>query len=116
ASDRWKSLLRRTGFASANQLRYSPGTKDPAYPGLIFSHGSSRQTSDNYHSLTEPRFDIGNYRYTTGSGKEKKTHTWGYLALKLERKLPQMVLDARGNNGLLGGSTLPTSFRGNQKL
>jgi hypothetical protein len=113
---RWESLLRRTRFASRNQLMYSPGTKNPAYPGLIFSIGDARHTSDNYHSLAAPRFDIGNYRYTTGSGKQKETHTWGYLALQLERKLPHMVLDATGNNGLLGGSTLPTSFRRNQRL
>ncbi|HEU4808385.1 MAG TPA: hypothetical protein VFT01_08990 [Homoserinimonas sp.] len=113
---RWESLLRRTRFASANQLTYSTGVKNPAYPGLIFSHGDSRQTSDNYQSVAGPQFDLGNYRYTTGSGKEKKTHTWGYLALRLERKLPHMVLDARGNNGILGGSTLPTSFRRDQKL
>src|SRR5690554_1708080 len=79
ATDRWESLLRRTRFASANQLLYSPGTRNPDYPGLIFAHGDSRQTMDNYYSLTEPRLDLGNFRYTTGSGKEKKTHTWGYL-------------------------------------
>jgi hypothetical protein len=116
ASERWESLLRRTRFASANGLMYTPGTKNPSYPGLLFSHGSARETSDNYHSLTEPRFDIGNYQYTTGSGKNKKTHSWGYLALRLERRLPHMVLDARGNNGLLGTSTLPTAFRRDQKL
>lgn len=113
---RWESLLRRTRFAAANSLAYVPGEKNPAYPGLIFSHGDSRETSDNYRPLSGPYFDLGNYRYTTGSGKEKTTHTWGYLALKLERRLPQMVLDARGNNGLLGGSTLPTTFRRDQKL
>jgi hypothetical protein len=116
ASGRWESLLRRTRFAARNQLMYSPGTKNPSYPGLIFSVGDARRTSDNYHSLTAPRFDLGNYRYTTGSGKQKETHTWGYLALQLERKLPHMVLDARGNNGLLGGSSLPTSFHRNQRL
>lgn len=115
-SGRWESLLRRTRFASLNQLVYSTGTRNPAYPGLIFSHGDARQTSDNYHRVGTPQFDLGNYRYTTGSGKEKKTHSWGYLALRLERRLPHMVLDARGNNGLFGGSTLPTSFRRNQVL
>lgn len=116
ASGRWESLLRRTRFASRNQLMYSPVTRNPAYPGLIFTRGESRQTTDNYHSLGTPRFDLGNYRYTTGSGKEKTTHDWGYLALQLERKLPHMVLDARGNNSALGGSSLPTSFRRDQRL
>jgi hypothetical protein len=116
ASGRWESLLRRTRFATRNQLRYSPGTRNPAYPGLIFSHGDARQSLDNYHSEVRPHFDLGNYRYTTGSGKEKTTHNWGYLALRLERRLPHMVLDARGNNGILGGSSLPTSFRRDQRL
>lgn len=116
AAERWESLLRRTRFASANGLAYLPGESNPAYPGLIFSLGDGRRSSDVYRARTSPHFDIGNYRYTTGSGKEKVTHAWGYLALRLERRLPQMVLDARGNNGLLGGSTLPTSFRADQKL
>jgi hypothetical protein len=116
AGGRWESLLRRTRFAAANQLDYSTGVSNPDYPGLIFSHGENRQTSDNYQSVTGPQFDIGNYRYTTGSGDDKKSYNWGYLALRLERKLPHMVLDARGNNGALGTSTLPTSFRRDQKL
>jgi len=116
ASGRWESLLRRSRFASANNLVYVPVARRPAYPGLIFTIGDGRETRDNYRSTGEPRFDMGNYRYTTGSGKEKKTHDWGYLALKLERRLPHMVLDARGNNGLFGASTLPTSFRSSQKL
>lgn len=116
ASRRWESLLRRTRFAAANALVYLTGERNPPYPGLIFSHGDARQTSDNYRSSGQPLFDLGNYRYTTGSGKEKTTHSWGYLALKLERNLPHMVLDARGNNGILGASTLPTTFRRDQKL
>ena len=115
-SGRWASLLRRTRFASANGLRYHPGMDDPAYPGLIFSHGASRRTEDNYLGASGREFDVGNYRYTTGSGKNRTTHTWGYLALRLERKLPHMVLDARSNNSILGASSLPTSFRRDQRL
>src|SRR5690606_31063569 len=63
-SGRRESLLRRTRFATANHRMYSPGTRNPDYPGLIFSHGDSRQTLDNYYSLTDPRFDIANFRYT----------------------------------------------------
>jgi tetrahydromethanopterin S-methyltransferase subunit F len=116
AGGRWESLLRRTRFAAANRLEYSTGRTNPDYPGLVFGLGQNRQTSDNYQSVTGRQFELGNYRYTTGSGDDKKSHNWGYLALRLERKLPHMVLDARGNNGLLGTTTLPTSFRRDQKL
>src|SRR5690606_410461 len=62
-----------------------------------------------------PRFvEFANYRYTTGSGKNRTTHTWGYVAVKLDVPLPNIVLDARGNNTL--GSNLPASFSEDQRL
>ena len=41
-------------------------------------------------------------------------HRWGYLAIKLDRMLPHMVLDAKSNNFF--GSNLPTKFSRNQVL
>ena len=58
-----------------------------------------------------PRFvEFGNYRYTTGSGKNRTTHQWGYVAVKLDVPLPNIVLDATGNNSLFG-SNLPGDLR-----
>ena len=63
-----------------------------------------------------PRFvEFANYRYTTGSGKNKTTHTWGYVAVKLDVPLPHIVLDAKGNNGIFG-SNLPATFDKDQRL
>lgn len=101
-------------FAMANGMDYVDQIADPQLPGLIFQHGSSRQS----HALvrgSRPRFvEFGNYQYTTGSGKNRTTHDWGYVAVRLDVPLPNIVLDAKGNNGL--GSNLPASFQRDQRL
>jgi hypothetical protein len=52
---------------------------------------------------------VANYRYTVRRDKSSRVYRWGYLALKLDRRLPHMVLDATSNN-LLFGSNLPRRF------
>ncbi|MGP3533597.1 hypothetical protein ACTU3I_02300 [Microbacterium sp. RD1] len=112
-SIRWYRLDR---FARANGMSYEPGTASPPLPGMIFSQGSSRQASDLVRGA-QPRFvEFANYRYTTGSGKNRTTHRWGYVAVKLDVPLPHIVLDARGNNGLFGASNLPAAFDRHQRL
>jgi hypothetical protein len=112
-SIRWFRLDR---FARANGMTWEPQLAAPALPGMIFSVGSSRQASDLVRG-TQPRFvEFANYRYTTGSGKNRTTHRWGYVAIKLDVPLPNIVLDAVGNNGLFGASNLPASFDRDQRL
>lgn len=110
--ERWYRLHH---FAEANGMTYLPRLDAPALPGMIFSVGSSRSATDLMRGI-EPRFvEFANYRYTTGSGKNRTTHTWGYVAIKLDVPLPHIVLDALGNNGLFG-SNLSTSFDRGQRL
>lgn len=102
-------------FATANGMSYVPQLNSPGLPGMIFGLGSSRQSSDIVRG-DRPRFvEFANYRYTTGSGKNRSTHEWGYVAVKLDVPLPHIVLDATGNNGLFG-SNLPTTFDKDQRL
>jgi hypothetical protein len=64
---------------------------------------------------SEPRFvEFGNYQYTTSNGKQTQTHRWGYVAVKLDVPLPNIVLDALGNNTL--GNTLALAFSRDQRL
>lgn len=114
--NRWEGLLRRTRFAAANGLVYVHQVAAPAYPGAIFGLGNSRQATGNYRAPFAPELDIGNYEYTTGSGKQKTTHNWGYMALRLPRQLPNMLLDAKANDGIFGSTTLPFVFRKDQRL
>ncbi|MFB7891973.1 hypothetical protein ACFC1I_07235 [Microbacterium sp. NPDC056044] len=108
-------MYRLDRFARANAMRYEPRLDAPPLPGMIFSLGSSRQSSDLVRG-DRPRFvEFANYRYTTGSGKNRQTHQWGYVAVKLDTPLPHIVLDATSNNGLFG-SNLPLSFDKEQRL
>jgi len=114
----WTRFIRLTRFATANGLVYSANGNGngTSYPGLLFSIGGGRQFTGVFSHTEAPGFDIGNYRYRTGSGKNQRTHVRGYVAMRLERKLPHMVLDAVGNNGLFGTSNLPRAFGRDQIL
>ena len=110
---RWYRLDR---FARANGMSFMPQLDAPSLPGMIFSRGSGRTASDLVRGQ-RPRFvEFANYRYTTGSGKNKTTHRWGYVAVRLDVPLPHIVLDAVGNNGLFGASNLPSTFDRDQRL
>lgn len=102
------------GFAQANGMTYEPKVADPPLPGMIFQLGRARQATDLIRG-TRPRFvEFGNYQYTVQSGKNSTTYRWGYVAVKLDVPLPNIVLDAKGNNGF--GSNLPASFQKSQRL
>jgi hypothetical protein len=110
--ERWFRLDR---FARANGMSFHLGADAPNLPGVIFTIGSARQASDIVRG-TIPRFvEFGNYEYTTGSGKNRTTHRWGYVAIKLDVPLPHIVLDATSNNSLFR-SNLPATFDKDQRL
>lgn len=112
SAERWYRL---DWFARANGMSYLPQFGSPGLPGMIFTQGRSRQSTDLVRG-DRPRFvEFANYRYVTGSGKNQTTHKWGYVAVKLDVPLPHIVLDAAGNNGLFG-SNLPLAFDKDQRL
>jgi len=110
--ERWYRLDR---FARANGMTFEPRHTAPPLPGMIFSIGNSRVATDLVRGH-RPRFvEFANYQYVTGSGKNRTTHNWGYVAVKLDVPLPHIVLDAKGNNAVFG-SNLPTAFKSSQRL
>ncbi len=114
----WRSArvtrYRLNRFAQANGMSYEERIADPPLPGMIFSLGSGRLSTDLLRG-TQPRFvEFGNYQYTVKSGKNSTTYRWGYVAVKLDVPLPNIVLDATGNNGF--GSNLPAAFDKEQRL
>ncbi|MGP6178630.1 hypothetical protein ACTU6U_15165 [Microbacterium sp. A196] len=118
----WLSVRRRRvadfrldRFAAANNMTYTGEVSDPPLPGMIFTLGRARK-ADQLVRGHSPRFvEFGNYQYTTGSGKNSTTHKWGYVAVKLDVPLPNIVLDALGNNAIFG-TNLPASFQKEQHL
>ncbi len=113
---RWGTWLKMDRFARANGFQFSPSSANPSYPGAIFQLGDSRKAVEHFRTVDGRFLDFGNYQYTTGSGKNRSTRTWGFLAVKLDRRLPHMVLDSKANNGLFGGSNLPATFAKDQVL
>ncbi len=111
----WAKWMRLSQFAAANGLQYRSRSANPGYPGMIFTLGDSRSAFNHLNSTSGRYFDLGDYQYSTGSGKSRTTHYWGYLALQLDRKLPNMVLDSKENNSLFG-SDLPITLRRDQIL
>ena len=111
---RFERYVRLDRFAKANGLIFSPADPNPQYPGAIFGQGRSRAAYEHFRSASGRYLNFGNYRYTTGSGKNSTTHTWGFMALELDRALPHMVLDSQANNFI--GSNLPATFSKDQVL
>lgn len=107
-------LMRLVRFAEANGFSYAPRSDAPSYPGMIFGIGRERMALDHIMRST-PRFlDIGNFRYSSGSGKNKRVRTWGFMAVHLDRRVPHMLLDAKANDFI--GSNLPAAFSKDQVL
>ena len=111
---RWEQWYRLDRFARANGMRFQPRDVERSYPGEIFHIGRDQKVLE--HLTTGGRFlDIGNFSYITGSGKSQTTHHWGFLALYLDRAMPNIVLDAKSNNSLFS-SNLPVVLDKKQVL
>jgi hypothetical protein len=105
---------RLASFAAANSMQYFARLDAPPLPGMIYSHGTSRMSTDVVRG-TSPRFvEFGNYQYTTSNGENSTTHRWGYVAIKLDVPLPHIVLDALSDNTL--GSDVAAGFSREQRL
>ncbi|TQO18970.1 hypothetical protein FB472_0502 [Rhodoglobus vestalii] len=112
----WQRFYRMNKFAEDNELAFAPLDTKVSYSGLLFDVSQKRSIRDRFRSVSGRSLEYGNYRYTTGSGKNRETHNWGLMALELDRALPHMVLDAKANNYLFGVSSLPLAFAKSQVL
>jgi hypothetical protein len=115
ADKHWGQRAQLPLFARANGLEFRTISSGPSYPGVIFRQGDSRTMSDRLTSTTGRYFDLGNYEYWLRGQRSRIPVRWGYLALRLDRNLPNMVLIAKENKGL-GGSDLPGTFHPGQVL
>ncbi len=102
--ERWWRLDR---FARANAMAWFPSVANPPLPGMLFRLGHGRQATDVVRGGRQRVVEFGNYVYRTGSGTNESTHRWGYVAVKLSAPLPNIVLDAVGDNGLFGSAPRP---------
>lgn len=101
-------------FATRNAITVTSSGPSSEHTGMIFSNGHSRRIREAF--VLPGGFEIGNYEYSTGSGKNRTTHMWSYVRIKLARRLPHMVIDARSNNFMGRFSNLPNMFSKDQRL
>jgi len=101
-------------FVAQNNLQLIEDRANPGYAGMIFDEGHARKINEAI--ILPEGTELGNYEYVTGSGKNRSTHTYGYVKIPLTRNLPHMVLDGKANNlfGIITG--LSDSFDRSQKL
>lgn len=113
-----KQNARLRAFALANNFTYldSSNTHPDSYNGMIFKQGHNRAVRTGVKSTSGTLYELANYSYVTGGGKSSKTHYFGFIRIKLPRRLPHMVLDATANNTFKRFSNLPVAFNANQKL
>jgi hypothetical protein len=111
-------------FADKNNLKYEQRRGDSGYAGMYFSLGDTRWRTDiiSTPSSVVPSIEIGSLHYTIefDMGDFLARHiSKGYLQIRLDRKLPHIVLDATSNDTKIFGkkiSNLPTRFSKSQKM
>lgn len=113
-----KQRIRIEEFAHANNFAYldSSNASTDNYNGMMFNAGHARTVRAGIKSTTNTLYEFANCSYVTGGGKNSKTHYFGFVRIKLPRRLPHMVLDATANNLFKRFSNLPKTFNSNQKL
>lgn len=122
------ALPDKAAFAAANSLSYEPSAAAPAYGGALFEYLQQASVTDRFASI-DGGYEIASIDGTVGGAQSGTTgnvtfttsysttsqRAYGYLAIKLERALPHLVLDARSNNRTFG-SSIPMPIAGGQQL
>lgn len=111
----WQDLHKMKVFAAKNDWHLLHNETSQAFEGMIFDVGHSRRTTGYAMSQSSIIGAIANHMYVTGHGKHQRSHSYGFVHIRLPRNLPHMVLDARKNN-FLGISNLSTNFKSGQRL
>lgn len=107
---------RKLLFATQNNMHLEKNITNIPHQGVVFKAGRDKKIIERFIVTTESSpIEVGNYRYTIGSGRNSETVNTGYIRTTLSRTLPHMLLDARANNRGWA-SNLPTTLKNNQIL
>lgn len=107
-------------FAEDNGLAFTPYNHTVrGRDGSVFKLGSTA-TAHNYVEgvYQGNRFQLFNYRYTVGSGKNAKMYDLAVFELVLPHAIPHIVIDSKvePGNDSMGSSTLPVRFDKDQRI
>lgn len=122
------ALPDRAAFAAANGLDYAASATAPEFGGALFEYLQRASVTDHFVA-TDGSWEVGTIEGTVGGSQSRSSggftvttsygtstrRAYGYLALRLERALPHLVLDATRNDRALG-SSIPMPIARGQRL
>lgn len=115
-------------FAASNGWTYEASGAPSAFGGAIFEYLQDASVTDRFRTAGGPLIEVGTISGTIGGSQVRRSgaftvttsmssterRSYGYLALQLERSLPQFVLDSTRNDRTF--STIPMPIAGGQQL
>jgi hypothetical protein len=87
-------------YASLHGLDYAPYADEPIFKGSPFYYGKLLGVGNVFRGRTGRQMEFGNFTYAWPlQGDNALIYSWdfAYLAIKLDRKLPQISLQAKGS-------------------
>lgn len=106
--------LRVEQLAHDNGWQYIHQTQNAQPRTALFSYGHDHEF---VNVVSGPGFEVGQMQFMTGSGRNEKKLTYGYMVIPLKRDLPHILLDGKSNNLKVFGaeiSNISTFFEKNQ--
>jgi hypothetical protein len=103
-------------LAEANGWSYVYYKANTHFAGILFTAGHHYRFTN---VVNGPGFQVGQCKFKTGSGRSEREYHYAYLAIPLQRELPNMVLDSKSNNYQLLGmeiSNLPETLNKDQVI
>lgn len=82
-------------FAAENNLDFTQRA-DVDLPGELFSRGEVSYLYRRLSLAEDPGVQVGEFHYTVKAGKTRINHLYTYVAVRLNRLLPHLVLVPRG--------------------
>lgn len=113
-SNRWRRRLRLVRFAESNGGAFVPEMLKPQLPGTIFRLGVYRRAFDVVDLRRSRGLTMGSLSAT---GKDLfGTRRWAFAIMRLETRMPHLVLEARRPRRNLSRRLFGWTFRGSQRL
>ncbi len=94
-------ILRIYQFCLDNNFAYFPSPHIQDETGILFDKGHSRKASHGISGMFIGKpCELFGYQYTTGSGKNQHTYSFGVAKTTLDRSFPHILLDNKRDSSV----------------
>lgn len=105
-----------TEFAEGNGLHYVSEQRAPDILTAVLDNRPGAFVYDSLSARFPREISLGTYERTTKRNRGGFMEDWGYLAIRLNRKLPNILLESRSSRSTSSDTSLLGPPRGNQRL